>query len=362
LYELVGIGALNLDLIATQRRLMMLGPHLLGELRSRFEHGTEQPVDKEVIEILLSQMGSRTFDAFLGGSSFNVVHTMASTNPGFRLGYIGVAGRTEILDLDFCDALEELGIDTRFILKKEEFRSGVCISYIHEGERSLLTHSGANVAMADHLSSQYSEIIAYLSQAKSIHISSFFDERTPGVLLSLLTETKRRNPWLKISFDPGHHWMKFLTGDILGLLRLTDLLFLNDREFRMLGRNATWNNELELAERIFQVCNPATPLIILKQYDGIKLFYKLGERLLAPCYANVVMPPDSIEDDTGAGDVFAGGFLTAVLIPVMEIRHGIDLGLRLVRAKLLSAGSSSFNSFPSIFSELISEISSKTPT
>jgi sugar/nucleoside kinase (ribokinase family) len=73
-------------------------------------------------------------------------------------------------------------------------------------------------------------------------------------------------------------------------------------------------------------------------------------------YSNVVLTPDEIVDATGAGDVFAGGFLNSLLIPGLEIGEGIELGLRLVRRKLVQAGSTGFPSFPALFNRYLDKL------
>ncbi len=87
--DLVGIGALNLGYITTARRLRFLEPELVSEFANRFEHGNERPVKEEAINTALSRLGRRVFGRFLGGSAFNVIHTVAAINVGLRLGCVG---------------------------------------------------------------------------------------------------------------------------------------------------------------------------------------------------------------------------------------------------------------------------------
>jgi sugar/nucleoside kinase (ribokinase family) len=357
MFDLICIGALNVDYLISKRDLLSVDTPLLFDIESNFEPGTERPIDESNINDLISRNGLAAFDISLGGSSFNTLYTIAAMNLGLRLGYIGIAGETGIDNLDFCNTLEEFGVDRRYVFKDHIHRAGVCISFMHEGERSLFTFPGSSIKMPSYLMENYDGILGYLSKTKLIHLTSFFDNHAMAILLLLLTEAKRKNPWLRISFDPGYHMLKFLSKETIGLLRITDYLFLNAREYNLLGHCDPGSHSLDLAMRIFDICNANSLLIVLKQAHCIRLLYRLIDRPISACYNNVELPLDLIRDATGAGDVLAGGFLSAILIPTMELRHGVELGLRLVKAKLLSVGARSFHTFPAIFRSLIDEIS-----
>jgi len=356
--DILGIGALNVDFIATREKLQGLQADLIPELSNRFEHGIETKVDDSEIDKTLRQMGTGVFDVFLGGSSFNTIHAIAHTNPGLRLGYVGIAGKSDSAPQSFIAAMQALQIDTQFVLSSDDLKAGKCISYINEGERSLLTSPGANVKFADFVSENKEALLDYIKSSKLVHVTSLFDPISPLLISELLSEAKKINPWLKISVDPGHEWVAGREKGMLGLLKIADYLFLNNREFLMLGHHRPGTNDLNVAKQIFRLCNEASVLIVLKRYDSITLYYKIQGRILGRTFRNQVLANDVIEDATGAGDIFAAGFLTAMLVPGMEYSHGVELGLRLVRAKLLVAGYTSFGTYAAIFTTLINEITS----
>src|SRR5687767_7937122 len=93
--DIIGIGALNVDFIATRQRLLGVEADLIPELSNRFEHGIETKTSDAEVDETLRQMGVGTFEVFLGGSSFNTIHALAHTNPGLRIGYVGVAGNAD---------------------------------------------------------------------------------------------------------------------------------------------------------------------------------------------------------------------------------------------------------------------------
>jgi sugar/nucleoside kinase (ribokinase family) len=355
-FDVIGIGALNLDYIAASSQLRYIDPDIINEIKERFELGNEKPVGEDVINQIIQ--GSKVpFSKFLGGSSFNVIRSLSSLSADFKLGYIGVAGETYTIELNWLDAMRHANIDYQFVKNDKDHKTGICISYISEGERSLLTNPGVNTFMADFIFENFNEILNYISMAKIIHVTSFFDDRTPSVLLSLLKEAKKKNPWLKISFDPGHHWAANLTDDIKGILSISDYLFLNVREFNLLGRSGPGISDREQARVVFDLCNQSTLLIVLKKYNEIKLFYRIGVQSLEIRHSNQFLLESEIEDSTGAGDIFASGFLSSLLIPGIELKDGVELGLRLVRHKLRSAGSVSFNAFSRIMNSFLDELS-----
>lgn len=356
--DLVGIGALNLDFIASRKSVQELDPETIPELSTRFEHGTETKVNDAEIDATLSQMGHGAFETFLGGSTFNTINAIAHTYRGLKLGYIGSEGTSAPHEISFSELLEQLGVETSFINRSSN-HCGRCISYIVDGERTLFTAQGANSELAEYLQKNYQEILNYLSRSKMIHVTSFFDDETPIVLSKLLNEAKQENPWLKISFDPGYEWTENLTNSVEEILRISDFVFLNNREFQILGKHRPGKQDVIMAREIYSLCDDNSVLIVLKRYDSIKLLYKVHGRIMERHFANRVLPEDVIEDATGAGDIFAAGFLCGMLIPGLELSYGVDLGLRLVRSKLLVPGYSNFDRFSAIFAGMINDITSE---
>ncbi len=359
--DLIGIGALNLDFIASRQNVQLLDPETIPELNTRFEHGTETRVSDNEIDSTLIQMGQGSFDTFLGGSSFNTINAMSHTTRDLRLGYVGCEGISSPHDIGFSAFLRQLGVDTSFVHQSTNY-GGRCISYIVDGERTLITAPGANTEFADYLRDNFQKILDYLTLSKMVHVTSFFDDETPDLLLKVLSEAKKRNPWLRISFDPGYEWTENLTLVVEDILKISDFVFLNNREFQILGMHRPGKQDVMMAREIYSRCNDNTVLIVLKRYDSIKLFYKIHGRIMERHFANRVLSDEVIEDATGAGDVFAAGFLCGMLIPGLELSHGVELGLRLVRSKLLVPGYSSFDRFSGIFSGMVSDVTSEITT
>jgi len=222
-------------------------------------------------------------------------------------GYTGVVGgdaEGKILLQDF----QKVGVDISQIRVKPGVRTGsvLCLSD-RLGRRSLYVVPGANSLLTiDDLD------LAYMNQAKWLHLSSFADDRQFKVLLELVD---RLASSVKLSFAPGVlHAIKELA--ILSpILNRTHLLFVNQREIRHL----TGEDVIAGAESCLkQGCH----MVVVTLGKGMRL--ELGCRTVtAVCYIRDAENEYAIEpssqdiiaevDATGAGDAFAAGFLYGLL-------------------------------------------------
>lgn len=348
MYDVIGVGALNVDYILTRQKLLALDPGTVADIGAHFAPGKERPVGEgEIIKVLLSA-GESAFEVFLGGSAFNTIHTLAALDSGLRWGFVGMAGRPHSTRADFQAWFGTHGVDARYVGFDKRRLAGTCISLLQDGERSLLTYPGANLGMAGHLRRRFSKVSDMLSQARVVHVTSFFDDETPAVLARVLQDAKRKNDHLCLSFDPGNKWLEDNTEPVRAILDIADYLFVSESELAVLGGRETEETLERLATRVLARYGATSPVIVVKQPTGATVFQRVRGRAVCQRYSATRLAADEIEDATGAGDVFAGGFLYASLLPGMGTRHAVDLGLRLARSKLKEGGSSGYDAFSSI--------------
>jgi len=68
----------------------------------------------------------------------------------------------------FTLRMDLLGIDHCFVGRNLDRPCGVCLSYIEDGERVLLTHPGANAELADYIGDNLEELARYMAGARVI--------------------------------------------------------------------------------------------------------------------------------------------------------------------------------------------------
>ena len=333
--EVIGIGALNVDYIASASLLSQRLSDRITESAARFESNKEGPIDREVITRAIENLGAASLSYSLGGSAWLTIFALAQMRVGLRLGYVGIVGRVEVPGLSFISQMDDLGIDHRWVRRHSEEPCGLCLSYIEDTDRVMLTYPGANREMYKHIRENFDGLATYLASARYVHVTSFFDQTTPAEMRRLLKKAKELNPGLQISFDPGSDWAEHRTADIDGILGLTDLLFVNYREFKALGRYVPGEPDIAVAKKVLEKCAINCKVFVTKRYDFIAAFRARPEGILA--YQFQLSRPlheTDLEDATGAGDIFAAAVLSSLTARRLQVELGAFVGLCLARHKM----------------------------
>ncbi|MGD0071171.1 MAG: carbohydrate kinase family protein [Candidatus Bathyarchaeia archaeon] len=262
-FDVVGFGALNVDLLFKVNRLAR------AEEESFIEDYTEA----------------------CGGSAANT--TVGLARLGCKVGFIGkVAGDREgKLQLD-CFSAE--GVDTNGIIKAEQGKSGAVLGFVDKkGARALYINSGVNDTI------KFEEIKPdYASQAKFLHLTSFVGEKSLQTQKQLLTTLPSD---VKVSFDPGAVYAQKGYSAIEPIIKKTYVLLPNSFELEQLTGESDY-------------CKGADFMI----GRGVKIVaVKLGS---AGCYVTdgrerLRIEPFKVKvvDTTGAGDAFCAGFLFGLI-------------------------------------------------
>jgi sugar/nucleoside kinase (ribokinase family) len=334
--EIVGFGALNVDYIASASRLTERMHEEVSESTARFEWNREGPTNEATIMDAIRRLGVGSLACSLGGSAWLTISAMAHLGLGLRLGYVGVVGRVEAPGLSFSDQMDELGIDRRWVGRRLDLPCGLCLSYLEDTDRVMLTHPGANFEVGTYLKENFADIVNYVASARYVHVTSFFDEVTPMEVFRVLSAAKQRNPGLRVSFDPGFDWAAHVTEAIAGILGLTDLLFVNYREFKELGGYTVAEPDDAIAARVLAKCDKGCTIFVTKKYDFVAVFRSSAAGLVTDSFQQPAAAAADLEDATGAGDVFSAGVLAALVSDRMTIKTGAEVGLRLARRKLIN--------------------------
>ncbi|HEY5576463.1 MAG TPA: carbohydrate kinase family protein [Clostridiaceae bacterium] len=335
--DIVGIGALNVDFTATAEKMNKLPADMVKEAMSSFIYGAERLVDKNEIERIMTLLRRDSFRNTLGGSAFNTISAMAALGSGIRIGFSGMAGTTGSKNLSFKGAMDEMSVDNTYLGCCEAESSGLCISINQAGVRSFIHYPGCNSRMADFLRANYEDILQYLVEARMLHVTQFSNHETSVMLEKIIKDARKVNQSLVISCDPGYAWLNNLNIHVEGILRLSDIIFLNEMEFNLLSGERPDLSDLEKAKSVFLKYGRAETKLIVKNETDIKLYShqdKAATAIGEQTFRIDVISREKISDATAAGDVFAAGFLAALLLNGMDMQPAVELGIKLMRAKL----------------------------
>ncbi len=113
----------------------------------------------------------------------------------------------------------------------------------------------------------------------------------------LIIERMTKRPKL-IMLDTMNLWMDIAMDDLKAVLRLVDVLAINDEEARQLS------GEYSLRKAAVKIMEMGPKTLIIKKGEHGALLFQEDRIFYAPA-----LPLEEVFDPTGAGDSFAGGFI-----------------------------------------------------
>jgi sugar/nucleoside kinase (ribokinase family) len=118
----------------------------------------------------------------------------------------------------------------------------------------------------------------------------------PAVQMSVINQLKKR-PKL-IVMDTMNFWMESALDDLKEVLKMVDVLMVNDSEARQLS------GEYSLVKAAMKIQAMGPKYLIIKKGEHGALLFHEKNVFFAPA-----LPLEDVFDPTGAGDTFAGGFI-----------------------------------------------------
>ncbi len=276
--SVLGLGNALVDILAK-----IENDKLLDELN--LPKGSMQLIDEAGVKLINSKAGNMITEKAAGGSAANTIHGLATL--GVEAGFIGMIGKDEMGEF-FRNDMERSNIKT--FLNYGKNRSGTSTVLISpDSERTLATFLGAAIEMtANDLKKEMFE--GYTC----FHVEGYLVQNYELVetALKMAKEAGLKNSLDLASYnvvEENLDFLKRITNDYV------DILFANEEE----ARAFTGKEEYEALDE-------------MSKYAGISVL-KLGKRgSLINYYGEVVsvgvIPADSV-DTTGAGDLYASGFL-----------------------------------------------------
>jgi sugar/nucleoside kinase (ribokinase family) len=118
----------------------------------------------------------------------------------------------------------------------------------------------------------------------------------PIIQIKVIQQLKKR-PKL-IVMDTMNFWMDIKMKELQDVLKLVDVLMVNDSEARQLS------GEFSLVKAAKKIMTMGPKFLIIKKGEHGALLFHKNEVFYAPA-----LPLEEVFDPTGAGDTFAGGFI-----------------------------------------------------
>lgn len=281
--KVLGIGNALVDIL-----LKLENDQLLSEFK--VPKGSMQLIDEydrlkifERIDALPTQQAS-------GGCAANTVHGLA--NLGVETGFIGKVGTSE-LGKFFQEDLKKSNITPH--LSFSVSNTGTAIAFISpDSERTFATYLGAAVELTD------KELDATLfSRYDIFHIEGYLLQNH-DLIQKAVTIAKENN--MKVSIDMASY---NVVEDNLEFLKslvhlYVDIVFANEEEAK------AFTGKEDPGEALDEIAKDAEIAIVKLGKNGSLVKFKDKEYTIAPIKANSI-------DTTGAGDLFASGFLYGLI-------------------------------------------------
>jgi sugar/nucleoside kinase (ribokinase family) len=118
----------------------------------------------------------------------------------------------------------------------------------------------------------------------------------PSIQMSVIRQMNKR-PKL-IVLDTMNFWMDSAHAELMEVLKLVDVLTINDAEARQLS------GEYSLVKAAQKILRMGPKFLVVKKGEHGALLFNEKEVFFAPA-----LPLEEVYDPTGAGDSFAGGFI-----------------------------------------------------
>jgi sugar/nucleoside kinase (ribokinase family) len=290
-YEIIGIGAPIID------QILQVSEEYLATLPGR--KGGMELIDSNSIDRIIKNSGSQPL-MLPGGSGSNVIRGLA--NFGHSCALIGRIGNDEI-GKKFIHGLKELAIQPLYTKTPTATAQVLCL-VTPDGQRTFRACMGASQEMSDN------DLDPTLFQdVKLVHIEGY---ALLNAKLAQRAMEYAKAAGAKVSFDLASFEIAESYRDtVVDLLwRYTDIAFANEDETSML---TGVNDPMRGCSLLKDLCKIAVVLL------GKKGCWVGHQEKLLKCDAYPVDPVDT----TGAGDLFASGFLHGYLsdLPLEVCAH-----------------------------------------
>lgn len=355
--DVIGIGAINYDYMFPCKRIE--------KIDSYPDNGEENiGVSNEMVEDEISELyitGKRNYSTQIGGSALLALKAIKAIDKNISIGFVGVCGKINDFDkrygksldpkseLSFIDSNEWLFYTNETTPVENRYIGKAAIKLNRSNTRGNINISlGANDLILDLINKQEVEknesIVDYLAQARWIHISSLSRFEQFAKMMEYAITAKKQNRFLKISIDPGDKYTKTKRTELQKYIKEIDYVFLNNKEFHnlILNEDLPKNDKyIKLSTYFNNPYNVNTKIFIIKNKNKHILIDFVNRKPYV--YYHNKLQFYKINNDTGAGDCFAGGFIAGLLSDklISQQPAPISLGVLAAKARMTSVTNSS---------------------
>ncbi len=303
----MGISSLNVDYIFETEDLSFLQPfYPEGKKRRAWELTDSEEIQKlnTILKgkaLLISKNG--------GGSAANTVYCLAKM--GFQSGIVGKIGQDD--DADFL--IREMRIIPFHCLARDHWTGNALIVLGPNRDRTMVLVPNANRTL------NWADLdLDFIRSFSIMHLTSLPGE---GLMLQIRLAGELAGS-IRISFDPGEVYVRQGLAALTSLLSRCEILFITEDELKIL-------TGLPLPESIPVVQSIGLIILVIKKKGAGARIIQNTETWDLP--AQIIQAKDT----TGAGDVFAAGFLAGLLKGQSLLDCG-RLGLIMARQSLMGLG------------------------
>lgn len=280
--KILGIGNALTDIVVELHDEALLKKY-------SFAKGSQEHVSKEVFDSLYRELDPDQARFHPGGSAANVLHSLAHL--GFKTGFIGALGDDED-GKAYEEDLKQAGVYFSPVRKQGD--TGKVLHLITpDGKRTLIGYLGVNEQLsgedlADQLFSSYTHLL----------VDGYLVPREEFIQALMASKEIRH---MKMVFDMASSHIAEGQRELLKRLirNHVDILFANDLEaFAYTGNEP---------ERGIRSMAKDCEMVVIKQGAKGSMIQR-GEE-----FYTIAAAPANVIDSTGAGDMYAAGFLYGLL-------------------------------------------------
>jgi sugar/nucleoside kinase (ribokinase family) len=222
------------------------------------------------------------------GNSNNVAVGMARL--GFKSAFYGSVGHDQNSHV-ILHQLHKEGVSNEFMSIQKGKQTNFHVVLWHNSERTILIK---------HQPYHYN-LPAGIKNTSWIYFSSVGPKGL--VLHAEVEKLLRKNPKIKMAFNPGTFQLRMGLKKLMPIMRLTEILFLNKEESEMMVGKHGGD-----PEKLAHALHKLGPKIVVVT-DGLKGSYALANGEFYKCGIYPHIPYES----TGCGDAFSTGFMAGIM-------------------------------------------------